>query len=186
MDHKTVSSLIKKLNVANIIIATTTPDKPAFSVAIQNVARIEEALRQSGLIRLSDKLWVYPVTGWTPIDPVNFKGRDFKALREDFTVRTIDGRIINSFSHENIDNLRRDMRECKLILPSFDDVNNMCRCSFLLNLVENRTYMCQDGGWINRNKLIDTPGGLGIRYYPEGISMDYSKDYCRVRFGIIY
>ena len=183
MDYRTVSILIEKLNAAKEIIETAAPNEPDFSVAMQNIANIEETLRQSGLIQLGEH-WVYPATGWISGDIIDFKD-GFKVLAEDFTVRTIGGRTIKSFSHQDIDALRRDMLENKLILPSRDNADIMSRRSFFTRLRENRTYMCQEGGWINRMEDIDTPGGIGFRYYPEYISMDNSKDYCRVRFCII-
>ena len=183
MDHETVLIYIEKLNAAKEAAKTAAPHEPAFSIANQSIISIEEALRQSGLIQL-DEQWVYPDTGWTSSRIIDLTNTSFKFLSEDFTARTINGRAINSFSRQDIDALRRDMLENKLILPNFNQVHIMSGYSYFIGLKENKTYMCQEGSWTNRMMTIDTPGGLGFRYYPEYIPMDDSKGYYRIRFCI--
>ena len=77
------------------------------------------------------------------------------------------------------------MRANNLALPSLSDASIMSAGTFFTKLERDRTYMAQGDGWINRMRTIDTPGGLGFRYYSERISMDYSNDHCRVRFRTI-
>ena len=184
MDHRTVSILIEKLNAAKEIIDEATPRSSTLSAAIQNIAEIEKLLRQSGLIQIG-KEWVYPATGWISSNTIDLRNVGFKVLSRDFTARTIDGRIIDIFSHQEIDTLSQDMLANNLALPSSGNAGLMSRLSFYYKLERDQVYMTQEDGWINRMKPIDTPGGLGFRYYTEDISMDYSKDYCRVRFRTI-
>lgn len=180
-DYGTVSILIEKLNATKEIIKTAAPNKPAFSVAIRNYAEIEKTLRQSGLIQL-DGQWVYPATGWISSDFINLNDGRLKILSEDFTVRTIDGRTIDRFSHQNIDTLRRDMLENNLSLPSSNNSHAISRRGWLIGIGYEQTYMCTEGGWINRSDTYEIYGETAIRHYPEFIPMDNSKDYCRVRF----
>ena len=183
MDHETVLIFIEKLNAAKEAIKTAAPHEPAFSIANQSIIDIEEALRRSGLIQL-DEQWVYPNTGWAQSRIIELANAGFRFLSEDFTARTINGRTINGFSRQDIEALRRDMLENKLFLPNFDQVHIMSRRTFFIGLKTNETYMCQGGSWTNRVKTIDTPGGTGLRYYPECIPMDDSKGYYRIRFCI--
>ena len=184
MDQGTVSILIEKLNAAKKIINTAAPNNSNFSTAIQNITKIEEMLRQSGLIQIGEE-WVYPATGWISSNTIDLRNVGIKVLSRDFTARTIDGRIIDTFSHLEIDTLSHDMLANNLALPSSGNASLMSRFSFHYKLKENQVYMTQGDGWINRMRVIDTPGGLGFRYYAEDISMDYSKDRCRVRFRTI-
>ena len=144
MDHETVLILIEKLNAAKEVIKTAAPHELTFSTAIQNIIKIEEVLRQSRLIQL-DEQWVYPDTGWISSGIINFTDAGFKVLSEDFTARTINGRIINSFSYRDIDALRRDMFEYKLFLPSLSQTNIMSGHSYAIGLEENKAYMRQGG-----------------------------------------
>ncbi|MBQ3944581.1 MAG: hypothetical protein II670_03105, partial [Alphaproteobacteria bacterium] len=93
MDHETALILIEKFNAAKEAIKTAAPHDPAFSIANQNIISIEGALRQSGLIQL-DEQWVYPHAGWTSSRIINLTNAGLKVLSEDFTARTINGRII--------------------------------------------------------------------------------------------
>ena len=183
MDHETVLIFIEKLNAAKEIIKTTEPHELTFSTTIQNIIKIEEILRQSRLIQLGEQ-WVYPNTGWISSGIINFTDAGFKVLSEDFTVRTIDGRIINSFSYHDIDALRRDMFEYKLFLPRLRQTGTMSAHSYAIGFEENKTYMYQGGSWINRGKTTDTPGRLDPRHSAERIPTDNNKDYYRVRFCI--
>ena len=183
MDHETVSIFIEKLNEAKETIKTTAPHEPAFSIANQNIISIEKALRQSGLIQL-DEQWVYPDAGWTSSRIIDLTNAGLKVLSEDFTARTINGRTINSFSRQDIEALRRDMLENNISLPTSNQVHVMSKHSYFIGLKWNGTYMCQGGSWTNRMKTIDTPGGLGFRYYPEFIPMDDSEGQYRIRFCI--
>ena len=68
-------------------------------------------------------------------------------------------------------------------IQNIAEIEKMLRQSGLIQTSKEWAYPAT--GWINRMKLIDTPGGLGFRYYTEDIKMDYSKDHCRVRFRTI-